>query len=176
MIDISLTEQPVNTDSFNAFDEKLPCLFLGFAIKNEYDNQRLEICEKYNPKKRLFIFENKDRISKINEEFSVLPLYGLFLPLNAVGTAVAKTLLNQEVVGNMNINIYETILDEHNMSCKDAYSYLNKRVYPVDFKHFKKITNDSIRDDNKILQHLLNLNEDKFDFQKFGAFKLLILV
>jgi hypothetical protein len=176
MIDISLTEQPVNTDSFDAFDEKLPCLFLGFAIKNEYDNQRLEICEKYNPKKRLFIFENKDEGSKINEEFSVLPLYGLFLPLNAVGTAVAKTLLNQEVVGNMNISIYETILDEHNMSCKDAYSYLNKRVYPVDFKHFKKITNDSIRDDNKILQHLLNLNEDKFDFQKFGAFKLLILV
>ena len=176
MIDISLTEQPVNTDSFNAFDEKLPCLFLGFAIKNEYDNQRLEICEKYSPKKRLFIFENKDGFSKINEEFSVLPLYGLFLSLNAVGTAVAKTLLNQEIAGNMNINIYETILDEHNMSCKDAYSYLNKRVYPVDFKHFKKITNDSIRDDNKILQHLLNLNEDKFDFQKFGAFKLLILV
>jgi hypothetical protein len=176
MIDISLTEQPVNTDSFNAFDEKLPCLFLGFAIKNEYDNQRLEICGKYNPKRRLFIFENKDGFSKINEEFSVLPLYGLFLPLNTVGAAVAKTLLNQEVAGNMNINIYETILDEHNMSCKDAYSYLNKRVYPVDFKHFKKITNDSIRDDNKILQHLLNLNEDKFDFQKFGAFKLLILV
>jgi len=169
MIDISLTEQPVNTDSFDAFDEKLPCLFLGFAIKNEYDNQRLEICEKYNPKKRLFIFENKDG-------FSVLPLYGLFISLNAVGAVLAKTLLNQEVAGNMNINIYETILDEHNMSCKDAYSYLNKRVYPVDFKHFKKITNDSIRDDNKILQHLLNLNEDKFDFQKFGAFKLLILV
>lgn len=169
MIDISLTEQPVNTDSFDAFDEKLPCLFLGFAIKNEYDNQRLEICEKYNPKKRLFIFENKDG-------FSVLPLYGLFISLNAVGAVLAKTLLNQEVTGNMNINIYETILDEHNMSCKDAYSYLNKRVYPVDFKHFKKITNDSIRDDNKILQHLLNLNEDKFDFQKFGAFKLLILV
>ena len=76
----------------------------------------------------------------------------------------------------MNINIYETILHEYNMTCKDAYSYLNKRVYPVDFKHFKKITNDSIRDDNKILQHLLNLNEDKFDFQKFGSFKLLILV
>ena len=169
MIDISLTEQPVNTDSFDAFDEKLPCLFLGFAIKNEYDNQRLEICEKYNPKKRLFIFENKDG-------FSVLPLYGLFISLNAVGAVLAKTLLNQEVAGNMNINIYETILNEHNMSCKDAYSYLNKRVYPVDFKHFKKITNDSIRDDNKILQHLLNLNEDKFDFQKFGAFKLLILV
>lgn len=176
MIDISLTEQPVNTDSFDAFDEKLPCLFLGFAIKNEYDNQRLEICEKYNPKKCLFIFENKDGFSKIDNEFSVLPLYGLFLSLNKTGNVLAKTLLNQEVIGNMNINIYETILAEHNVSCKDTYSYLNKRVYPIDFEHFKKITNNNIRDDNKILQHLLNLDEDKFDFQKFGAFKLLILV
>ncbi len=177
MIDISLTEQPVIIDSFNAFNhQELPCLFLGFAIKNEYDNQRLKIYEKYKPKKLLFVFEKEKKDPRVAEEFGVLPLYGLFMTLNKIGLSLAKTLLNQEVVGNMNINIYETILEEHDMSCKDAYSYLNKRVYPIDFKHFKKITNNSIRDDNKILQHLLNLDEDKFDFQKFGAFKLLILV
>lgn len=177
MIDISLTEQPVNTDSFHAFnDQGLPCLFLGFAIKNEYDNQRLQICEKYGPKRLLFVFEKRDVHSKTNNGFGVLPLYGLFLNLNETGNKLAKTLLNQEIIGNMNINIYETILHEYNMTCKDAYSYLNKRVYPVDFKHFKEITNDGIKDDDKILQHLLNLDEDKFDFQKFGSFKLLILV
>ena len=73
MIDITLTECAVNTKEFKAFDQKLPTLFLGFAIKNEYDNQRLEICEKYKPKKRLFIFEKN---KKDPEEFSVLPLYG----------------------------------------------------------------------------------------------------
>jgi len=177
MIDISLTEQPVDTNLFNAFNgQRLPCLFLGFAIKNEYDNQRLQICEKYKPKRLLFVFEKKNIHTKTNNEFGVLPLYGLFLTLNDTGNKLAKTLLNQETMGNMNINIYETILNEYNMTCKDAYSYLNKRVYPVDFKHFKKITNDDIKDDDKILQHLLNLDEDKFDFQKFGSFKLLILV
>ena len=176
MIDIALTEHPVNTDKFKAFDQKLPTLFLGFAIKNEYDNQRLEICEKYEPKKRLFIFENKDGFSKIDNEFSVLPLYGLFLNLNQQGNNIAKTLLAEELAGNMNIDRYEKILAEYNLSCNDSYSYLNKRIYPIDFTHFKELTDNSLRDDNKILQHLLNLDEHKFDFQKFGSFKLLILV
>ena len=113
MIDITLTDQPVNTSKFSAFDEKLPCLFLGFAIKNEYDNQRLKICEKYEPKKRLFIFENKDGLSKIDNEFSVLPLYGLFINLNKQGNIIAKTLLSEELAGNMNIDRYEKILAEY---------------------------------------------------------------
>jgi hypothetical protein len=173
MIDITLTECAVNTKEFKAFDQKLPTLFLGFAIKNEYDNQRLE---KYEPKKRLFIFENKDGFSKIDNEFSVLPLYGLFLNLNQQGNNIAKTLLAEELAGNMHIDRYEKILAEYNLSCNDSYSYLNKRIYPIDFTHFKELTDNSLRDDNKILQHLLNLNEHKFDFQKFGSFKLLILV
>mgnify|MGYP003624597796 FL=1 len=173
MIDITLTECAVNTKEFKAFDQKLPTLFLGFAIKNEYDNQRLEICEKHKPKKRLFIFENN---KKDLEEFSVLPLYGLFLELSQQGKTIAKTLLTEELAGNMHIDRYEKILAEYNLSCNDSYSYLNKRIYPIDFTHFKELTDNSLRDDNKILQHLLNLNEHKFDFQKFGSFKLLILV
>ena len=173
MIDITLTDQPVNTSKFSAFDEKLPCLFLGFAIKNEYDNQRLDICKKYNPKRSLFVFEkNKNEI----KELSVLPLFGLFLELSQQGKNLSKTLLSEELAGNMNIDRYEKILAEYNLSCNDSYSYLNKRIYPIDFTHFKELTDNSLRDDNKILQHLLNLDEHKFDFQKFGSFKLLILV
>jgi hypothetical protein len=173
MIDITLTDQPVNTDKFNAFDEKLPCLFLGFAIKNEYDNQRLDICEKYNPKRSLFVFEkNKNEI----KELSVLPLFGLFLELSQQGKNLAKTLLSEDLTDNLHIDQYEKILSEFNFSCNDSYSYLNKRIYPIDFTHFKELTDNSLRDDNKILQHLLNLDEHKFDFQKFGSFKLLILV
>ena len=82
----------------------------------------------------------------------------------------------EELAGNMNIDRYEKILAEYNLSCNDSYSYLNKRIYPIDFAHFKELTDNSLRDDNKILQHLLNLDEHKFDFQKFGSFKLLILV
>lgn len=176
MINIALTDQPVNTDRFNAYDQKLPTLFLGFAIKNEYDNQRLEICEEYNPKRVLFVFENKDEVSKIDNEFSVLPLYGLFIDLNHHGENLAKTLLSTDLTDKLDINQYEKILSEFNFSCNDSYSYFNKRIYPIDFTHFKELTDNSLKEDTKILQHLLNLDEHKFDFQKFGSFKLLILV
>ena len=173
MIDIALTDIPVNTKEFEEFDQKLPILFLGFAIKNEYDNQRLHICEKYNPKKSIFVFE-KQNID--GYQYSVLPLYGIFLELNSQGKNISKTLLAEELSGNMNINRYEKILSEFNVSCNDSYSYLNRRIYPIDFIHFKEITDNSLKYDNKILQHLLSIDEHKFDFQKFGSFKLLILV
>lgn len=168
MIDISLVESPVNLDNFETFNEDRPCLFLGFAIKNEYDNQRLQINDKYNPLRQLFAFER-------DGEYKVLPLYGLFMQLNDVAKKLARTLIEQEKTG-MNINVYSDILNQHNISCKDSYSYLNKNIYPIDFQHFADLTTDKIKDDGKILQHLLELDDNKFDFQKFGAFKLLILV
>ena len=171
MIDINLADQEVDTSTFTEFKNKLPSLFLGFAIKNEYDNQRLNICESYNPKRRLFLFERRDK----KGEFALLPLYGLFLNLNGFGQKLASTLLEQDVSDNMSLNIYESILNEYNVSCSNSYSYLNKRIYPLDFKHFNTICDDDITKDNKILQHLLQIDEDKFDFQKFGSFKLLIL-
>jgi len=176
MINIALTDQPVNTDGFGAYDQKLPTLFLGFAIKNEYDNQRLEICEKYNPKRVLFVFENKENNSNSTEEYKVLPLYGLFIDLNQQGENLAKTLLSTDLTGKLDINQYEKILSEFNFSCNGSYSYFNKRIYPIDFTHFKELTDNDLKEDTKILQHLLNLDEHKFDFQKFGSFKLLILV
>lgn len=168
MIDISLVEVPVNLDDFETFNEERPCLFLGFAVKNEYDNQRLQINEKYKPSKQLFAFEKDDK-------FKVLPLYGLFIKLNDVGRQLANILIEQEKSG-MNINVYSDILNQYNISCRDSYSYLNKNIYPIDFQHFADLTTDKIKDDGKILQHLLELDDNKFDFQKFGAFKLLILV
>ena len=169
MVDIRLVEQPVDTDKFESFDGDLPVLFLGFAIKNEYDHKRLSINENYNPKKALIAFE------KEVDEYAILPLYGLFLKLNKTGKELADTLYKQQTEKAVDISTYEQILDEYDMTCHDAYSYLNKRIFPIDFKAFTHLTDDPIIDDKKILQHLLELDEGEFNFQRFGAFKLLIL-
>ena len=180
MIDISLTEQTVDVSSYEAFNNKLPCLFLGFAIKNEYDNQRLEICDKFKPEKQLFVFEKTNltgqKTSNKDCEYGILPLYGLFLDLNEKGIKLSDTLLNEDLSDNLNINNYEKILFEYKLTCNESYSYLNKRIYPVDINHLKELTYNSVRDDGKILQHLLNIDETKFNFQKFGSLKLLILI
>ena len=49
MIDVSLVEAPVEGEEFSYKTPLEPSIFLGFIIKNEYDNKRLEINEKYNP-------------------------------------------------------------------------------------------------------------------------------
>ena len=148
-----------------------PCLFLGFAVKNEYDNRRLQITEKFKPTKNLYAFKKK---SESQVRYEMLPLYGLFLDLNKDGLRIAKTLIDQDRK-HMHLNLYEDILGEYNYSCIDSYSYLNKGIYPFDFEHFTKLTDNKIIKDGKILQHLLAIDEDKFNFQKFGAFKVLIL-
>lgn len=169
MIDITLVDKPVNIENYQPFDRNRPCLFLGFAIKNEYDNQRLKICEKYKPGRYLFSFTRKD------DDYRLLPLYGLFMDLNKKGKQLVRTIIDQEK-NIMGIKIYEDILEQYDMSCRDSYSYLNKNIYPIDFQHFTSITDDILAQDGKILQHLLELGDNKFDFQKFGAFKLLILI
>ena len=129
MIDISLVEQAVNTSEYTMFDGDKPCLFLGFAIKNEYDNQRLKITESYNPKKKLYAFKKKEE-DKV--KYDMIPLYGLFLTLSESGMHIART-LTQQNKNHMNINLYEEILNEYNFSCLDSYSYLNSGIYPFDF-------------------------------------------
>ena len=168
-IDISLASVDCNLSDFSEFTPKLPTLFLGFVIKNEYDNKRLTISEKYNPVKQLFLFERSD------EMVSLLPLYGTYFKLNSIGKKLASVLLDEDLNRNMDLKSYQNILYEYNVTCNDYYSYLNKRIYPIDFNCLDMITDDENSKDPKILQHLLCLDENKFDFHKFGAFKLLIL-
>ena len=169
MIDISLIEKPVVMDDYNPLDNKFPVLFLGFIIKNEYDNQRLQLNENLNVEKKVHIWYDK------KEKLKCLPLYGLFLKLNSKGVKIANNLKQQRKSGNMNLIVYENILDQHECTCNDCYGYFDTNVYPVDFKNFDTLTDDEISKDKKILQHLLEIDENKFDFQKFGSFITLIL-
>lgn len=169
MIDIKLVEEPVDVDKFSFLEEDIPTLFLGFAIKNEYDHQRLAINEEFTPKKVLFTFKDPEG------DYKVIPLYGIFLSLNKVGRKLANTLEKQSKDKKLEIKMYEKILEQYNLTCKDSYSYLNKQIFPIDFKEFSKLTDNPITNDKKILQHLLKLDEDEFNFQQFGSFKLLIL-
>lgn len=169
MIDVSLVEKPVNGNDFNLLYEiDKPCLFIGHILKNEYDNQRLQLNDDYNPVKFFTIYSE-------NGELKLLPLYGILRELNDEGKRLVKLLKGQENRGNINLIIYENIINQHDITCNDCYAYYKQHIYPIDFNKFRKLTDDEIATDKKILQHLLNLDESKFDFQKFGSILSLIL-
>lgn len=168
MIDVSLIEASVSMDGFSYETPLRPSIFLGFIIKNEYDNKRLKINDEYNPKK--FV-----RIYKQNGESKMLPLYGICLELNDLGKNIANLITEQEKSYDTNLVVYQNLLCEFNLSCNDCYGYFKSGIYPIDFNKFRYLTDSEISKDKKILQHMLNLDESKFDFQKFGSILPLIL-
>ena len=62
MIDVSLVDEPVSSDNFSGQIPLLPSIFLGFILKNEYDNKRLHINDKFNPKKFFRIYKEDGKI------------------------------------------------------------------------------------------------------------------
>ena len=168
MIDVSLVESPVDGEAFSYKTPLEPSIFLGFIIKNEYDHKRLEINEKYNPKKFF-------RVYKSNNKGNMLPLYGICLKPNNLGDDIIKAISNQEKSYDINLVVYQNLLSEFNLTCNDCYAYFKSGIYPIDFKKFRDLTDDKISNDKKILQHMLNIDESKFDFQKFGSIIALII-
>tara|TARA_R110002020_G_scaffold284342_2_gene499956 strand:- start:1997 stop:2506 length:510 start_codon:yes stop_codon:yes gene_type:complete len=169
MIDVALIDTPVNCDDFENIIPREPCVFIGFILKNEYDNQRLKINEKFIPRKFLKVF-------KTDKKLEIAPLYGVCLELNETGQKLRKLIKKQEVVKNINLVVYENILSQFELTCHDCYGYFKNGIYPIDFNKFRYLTDDKISEDKKILQHMLNLNESKFDFQKFGSIISLLIV
>ena len=168
MIDVSLVDAPVEGEEFSYKTPLEPSIFLGFIIKNEYDNKRLEINEKYNPKKFF-------RLYKAKGKSSMLPLYGICLKPNDLGDNIIKIIGDQEKSYDINLVVYQNLLSEFELTCNDCYAYFKSGIYPIDFNKFRSLTDDKISKDKKILQHMLNLDESKFDFQKFGSILSLIL-
>jgi hypothetical protein len=105
----------------------------------------------------------------------MLPLYGICLELNELGEEIINLIKRQEQANNINLVVYQNLLSQYNITCNDSYGYFKRGIYPIDFNKFRYLTDNSISKDKKILQHMLNLNENKFDFQKFGSILSLII-
>lgn len=166
MIDIDLVNKPLDTKNYTLFEySQYPILFLGFVIRNEYDNLRINIEKKYNPINILHL--SKDRNT-------VTPLKGIKLTPNENVKNLFSLILKQEKL-TMNLITYENLLNQYGFGCKETYSFFAPGLYPVDFNNLKSICDDNFNTDKKIFQHLLNLDEKVFDFQKFSSLKLFIL-
>ena len=77
MIDITLIDEPVNLKEYKVENVNGPTLFLGFVIKNEYDNIRLSISEKYNPKKISLPYLKDKQVSSLYQHPKVKGLISL---------------------------------------------------------------------------------------------------
>ena len=67
MIDIETVNKPIEYSEYNFVSslKEYPILFLGFVIKNQYDNLRVNIQEKYDPINLLHYSKDKQSITAL---------------------------------------------------------------------------------------------------------------
>jgi len=167
MIDIETVNKPIDYEQYNFVSsvKEYPILFLGFVIKNQYDNLRVNLQEKYDPINLLHFSKDKE---------SVTALKGIKLVPNASVKKLYNAIKMQEQLV-MNLMVYENLLNQYGFACKETYGLYAPGMYPIDFNNLKSICDNDFNSDKKIFQHLLGLDEKTFDFQKFSSLKLFIL-
>jgi len=167
MIDIENVNKPIDYEQYNFVSsiKEYPILFLGFVIKNQYDNLRVNIQEKYQPINLLHFSKDKQ---------SITALKGIKLTPNSMVKKLYNAIKIQEQLV-MNVVMYGNLLNQYGFTCKDTYGLYAPGMYPIDFNNLKSICDNNFNEDKKIFQHLLGLDEKVFDFQKFSSLKLFIL-
>ena len=136
----------------------------------QFPEFELKLNEKYNPKKFItFITDSK------GVPTGMIPFYGITLTPTDNVRKLMQTLKSQEKQGLMNLVVYENLISQFNLQCKETYGYFQQGVYPIDFTNLKSICDDTFNSDKKIFQHLLDIDEKVFDFQRFASLKLFIL-
>lgn len=167
MIDIDLINDNVDLKDWSVLsDSSYPILFLGFIIENQYDNVRIQLNKDYNPVNIIHKLKNNSKMG--------IGLKGLILKPNDNVKKLIHSILLQEK-NKINLVVYENLLNQYNFGCKETYKYFVQGMYPIDFNNLKTVCVNEFNNDKKIFQHLLNLDEKNFDFQKFSALKLFIL-
>ena len=129
MIDIETVNKPIDYSAYNFVSslKEYPILFLGFVIKNQYDNLRVNIEENYKPINLLHF--SKDRQS-------VTALKGIKLIPNNNVKKLYNAIKVQEQLA-MNLVIYENLLNQYGFACKETYGLFAPGMYPIDFTNLK---------------------------------------
>jgi len=125
MLDYSLTAVEPGLD-YPELDTN-NCFFIGHIIKNKYDESRLHINERYNPKR--FSFDTN------NGRYN---LYGIFkeAPLNN------KLISELSKKPYTNIGEYSSILALNKLSCLSCFLHFSPGLYPIDTIYSKRFFSD----------------------------------
>ena len=173
MIDADLLDKPISTNKYTIYDiDSLPKLYLGFIMKNKFDEARTHIKSKYKPQ----------YISHFTKSSKLEPVYMYGIEINPkteytplLNMINEKMFLQNFVDYQKFKQTYRMLLSEYNLSCHNCYGYLSDGIYPIDVDHLTTISKKSFSSEIKSgLQKLLKSNEMPWYF-KLANFKLFVL-
>lgn len=133
-----LIDQPINTDKYDIYNiDNLPKCFLGIRVKNRFDQTRIKIKSKYNPK---FIAHFKT-VSQLEPIF----LYGIEIKVKPQYANMLRDInYNSLFKDNQDVDVcvdwYKKKIDDYDLSCNTCYKYLSDGVYPLDVSCLEDIS------------------------------------
>ncbi len=132
LLNTDLIDLPVTTKDYHIYDvDKLPVVFLGIRVKNKFDENRIQIKNKYNPR---LVTHFKLGYKDLEPTY----LYGVQVNVKAE----YKQLIDQLNYTHLPLSRedYSDMLSEYNLTCNDCYIYLCDGIYPLDIKHLDTIS------------------------------------
>lgn len=167
LVDIDLVEEPPVIEGCNSLTgHNYPFCLIGFQVKNSYDQQRLQLKEKYKSNTYAHRLPNSDGDLTFFRGIKITPraeMSQLFRQLENFNTSLVDLPLKH----------YESTLQDFNLSCKNCYSFLQKGIYPIDGERINIFAKEQI--------DLNDLYTNGFDtdlvphFQSFAYFTIYIL-
>lgn len=160
-----LFEQPVNCSKYKRYNVlQLPKIILGFAIRNQYDEQRLRIKSVMRPKNISHVCGDDDQ--------HIMRFHAIELNGNTRVNHLCSTIHRASPITPES---YRNILKYNRLSCDTNTQLLRDGVYPIDVKCLPLLSRNKFRTDYIWLRSLLETNEDLPWFSSWSNFNIFML-
>ncbi len=167
MININKVDCPVDPSKFK-FIEKYPYCLLGFQIKNQYDQTRHKIPDKYQSVDLIHKSKSPTAPDLFFRGIQIKPS----LKMTSLLNVLLKSNLDTQLKG-MGIKRYSSLLKEYGLSCDTCLGKFEQGVYPIDGEYINKVAFNDI--------DLIKLYDDIFSdkdvpyFQSVGYIAIYVL-
>lgn len=145
-LDYELAEQEPSLNYSPLPEDFSHYFFTGYIIKNRYDEERLSIHSKFNPKRFSFTTNN----SKYN-------LYGILNEASPNHKLISALTKNNFI----NIGEYSSILTLNGLSCFTCFLHFSPGLYPIDSNYLNRFfpsIDESIFNNKKIIPHFQKIS------------------
>lgn len=136
--DIDTVDEAVDYRKFPLLEIKAPTLFIGFPVKNLFEQNTfegtsncLDFAHMYGTHGSLYNMYLKGMLV----EHSAL--------IDNIILKIEEKIIAKKIIDDLLIkNVYEEILEDHGLSAQDVYKYIYDGIYPVDITHLQYVTNE----------------------------------
>ena len=177
LLDVQLTETPVTLTDYKSYKlSDLPKVILGFQIRNQFDEKRLQFKPEYKTKKILH-YTNNDKgclepIFFYGIELTVKEKYNKFLNDLNHNIIIANIILKSKKTDV--VTEYKNYLKAVGLGCEESYLHTCDGVFPIDLKYLSELVEAAEGIPIHDLPSMLKITKEQW-YLNIGSFGIYVL-